>query len=617
MRKQSVSWGSWAVFAARLGRLGMLICVLIIAAPREYAAQGQGGDWAYYGSDPGGMRYSALDQINAQNVGQLRRAWTFHTGDASDIHFQGTPLVIRGVMYFAKGKNIFAVEGETGKQIWRHDTDANTSPRGLSYWPGDSATGPRVVIGVRTGLLALDAATGKPATGFGVDGYVEMGVNIPSPPAIYRDLAIGGSRGRNDIRAINMRTGKLEWTFHTVPRPGEAGADTWPGDTSNGGRGAYLWGFMSVDNERGLLFAPVKAPGGGYYEPTLTGAALYGNCLLAIDAATGKLVWYQQLIHHDIWDYDIAAEPALIDINRSGTTIPAVVQMTKMGLMFIFDRTNGKPVHEVEERPVPQSTVPGERTSPTQPFPAKPVPLARNSFKEEELYNLTPEHAAFCKEAWTKHKMYNGGPYAPYAADDRTAVIFPGTLGGGNWWGVSVDPRLGYIFTNTMDLGQIGRLQPAPNNNPETPAYRRVSGADGMGRFWDPKTLMPCQAPPWGRLSAVDAATGEVVWQVPLGIVEALAAKGITGTGNINSGGSIATAGGLVFIAATIDARIRAFDSRTGKELWSDKLEANGYTIPSTFMGRNGKQYLAVPAGGGGNDFQPVSSDALAVYALP
>ena len=590
----------------------LLLTVLLAAASQ---AQNNQNDWPYYGNDQGGMRFSKLTQINTQNVTKLHRAWTFHTGDTSATHFQGTPLVVGGVMYFAKGKNIFAVEGETGKQIWRHDTPVTTAPRGLSYWPGDRQTGARILIGVGSGLLALDAKTGRPATNFGVDGYFELGVSLPSPPAIFRDLAITGSRGKNDIRAINVRTGKLEWTFHTVPRPGEPGADTWDQDTSQGGPGAYLWGFMSVDAERGLLFAPIKAPGGAYYEARNTGKTLYGNCLVVLNAATGKLVWYQQLIHHDIWDYDLAAEPALIDVTRDGKKIPAVAQMTKMGLLFMFDRTNGKPIHEMVERPVPQSRVPGEKTSPTQPFPITP-PLARNSFKEEELYNLTPEHAEFCKDAWTKYQMYNDGPYAPYQADERTAVIFPGTLGGGNWWGVSSDPTLGYIFTNTMDLGQIGRLQ--PNTNPASPqAYSRVSGAGGMGRFWDPKTFMPCQAPPWGRLSAVNASTGEIVWQVPLGIVEALEAKGIKNTGTLNSGGSIATAGGLVFIAATIDSRIRAFDSRTGKELWSDKLEATGYTIPSTFMGRNGKQYLAVPAGGGGNDFNKLSSDVLAVYALP
>jgi len=577
-------------------------------------AQNQQNDWPYYGNDPGGMRFSPLNQINTTNVSRLRRAWTFHTGDASATHFQGTPLVISGIMYFAKGKNIFSVEAETGKQLWRHDTAIDTAPRGLSYWPGDQNTGARVLIGVKTGLLALDAKTGKTARNFGIDGYFELGVYLVSPPTIFRDLAIVGSRGKNDIRAVNIRAGKLEWTFHTVPRPGEPGADTWETDTTDGGPGAYLWGFMSVDVARGLIFAPIKASGGSYYEARNKGPALYGNCLVALDAATGKIVWYQQLIHHDVWDYDLAAQPALIDIDRNGRKIPAVVQMTKMGLLFMFDRTNGQPVHELVERPVPQSEVPGERTSPTQPFPITP-PLARNSFKEEELYNLTPEHAAFCKDAWVKYQMYNDGPYSPYAADERIAVIFPGTLGGGNWWGVSSDPRLGYIFTNTMDLGQIGRLQ--TRNNGGTVTYSRVSGAGGMGRFWDPKTLMPCQAPPWGRLSAVDARTGKIVWQVPLGAVEALEAKGIKNTGNLNSGGSIATAGGLVFIAATIDARIRAFDSRTGKQLWSDKLEANGYTIPSTFMGRNGKQYLAVPAGGGGNDFQDLSSDVLAVYALP
>jgi quinoprotein glucose dehydrogenase len=592
----------------RVGRVLLLVCLLL---PLSFHAE---KDWPNYGNDSGGMRYSPLKQINTSNVAQLRRAWEFHTGDTSGL-MEAPPLVINGVMYVTASNGVFALEPETGKQIWKFQAKVETE-RGSAYWPGDTQTTPRILTSIEGDLLvAIDAKTGKPITEFGKDGHVEMGGPMMSAPVIYKDLVITGNRSANvpGVRAWNIRIGELVWSFNTAPKAGEPGAETWKG---SGQPQARTWGLMSVDQARGLVFVPT-AGAGGVWGGNFAGSNLYSNSLVALNAATGKLVWYQQLIHHDIWDFDSAATPVLIDITRDGQKIPAVVQMTKVGLVFIFDRTTGKPVFGMEERPVPQSEVPGEVTSPTQPFPLKPAPLGRFGMKADELYNLTPEHAAFCKELWEKNKMYNDGPYTAYSTD-RLAVIFPGTLGSGNWMGVSFDPELGYIFANVQNLGQIGILEKRTDTRGEVMYGKTSPFGGGLPRFWDPATQLPCQAPPWGELIAVNASTGDIVWRTPLGIVEQLAAKGITNTGSPNLGGTIVTAGGLIFVAATTDSRFRAFDSRTGKELWTQKIEANGHTTPITFEGKNGKQYVAIAIGGKGNhNLGKAVSDTVAAYALP
>jgi quinoprotein glucose dehydrogenase len=573
----------------------------------------QGGDWPLYGRDAGAQRFSPLTQITPENVATLTRAWTFDTGTTG---LQVTPLVIDNVMYVCASNGVFALEPETGKLIWKFEAKIATL-RGMAYWPGDDRTGPRLLTGLDGNFLgAIDAKTGKLVTEFGNSGRVDLGGVMMSPPVIYKDLAITGSRSANvpGIRAWNVRTGALVWTFNTAPKAGEPGSETWVGKDQPTAR---VWGLMSIDETRGLLFAPT-AGAGGVYGANHVGDNLYSNSLVALNAATGKLVWYQQLVHHDIWDFDSAATPALIEITRNGEKIPAVVQMTKVGLVFIFDRTNGKALFGMEERPVPKSEVPGEVTSPTQPFPLKPPPLGRFGFKSDELYNLTPEHAAFCKDMWDKNKMYNDGPYTAYDTK-HLAVIFPGTLGSGNWMGVSFDPQLGYIFANVQNLGQIGMLEERKNTQTGEVTYAKTSPfGGGLPRFWDPDSQLPCQQPPWGELFAINANTGDIVWRTTLGLVEQLAAKGITSTGSPNLGGSIATAGGVVFIAATTDSRFRAFDSRTGKELWTEKIEANGHTTPITFQGRNGKQYVAIAIGGQGNhNLGKAISDTVAAYALP
>lgn len=589
-------------------------------------------DWPVFGHDPGGLRYSSLKQINVANVSQLRRVWIFHSGRPGS---EATPLVVNDVMYLATPNGVYALEPETGKVIWKFEASA-VSLRGLSYWPGEKNTHPRVFVGSGSNMLGIDAITGKLAPGFGKEGLVDLkqGVMDPdlpdsrmamqSPPAIYKNIIITGSNNTErapsrgaygDIRGWDARTGKLLWSFHTVPRKGEPGNKTWPDDAWRNRSGTNAWGFITVDVNRGLVFVPLGCPTSDFYGADRHGNGLYGNSLVALEAATGKLKWYQQLVHHDLWDYDLAAAPVLIDVRRNGRTIPAVAQITKMGLLFIFDRVTGRPIFGMEERAVPQSSVPGESTSPTQPFPVMPPPLARDTFQKAEMYNLTPEHAAFCEALWDRNKMFTGGPFTPLPVEGN-ALLFPSTLGGGNWGGLSVDPTLGYVFTNVMDLGQWGHMEKWQDPKTGQVTYRRNSEMGPYARFWDPKSHIPCQNPPFGELVAVNVNTGDIAWRVPLGTVDELEAKGIKNTGTLNLGGSIATAGGLIFIAATNDSRFRAFESKTGKELWVQKIDTNAHCVPITYEGKNGRQYVAVMAGGGGY-FGAKPDDSLIAFSLP
>ena len=605
------------------------LAVVLLTALRLNAQN----DWPVYGHDPGGLRYSPLTQINPKNAGRLERAWTFHSGKAGS---QVTPLVIGGIMYITAPNGIYALEPETGKVLWKYAFASVVTRRGVAYWPGDKTTHPRVYASAGSDLVAIDVTTGKLAPGFGEEGLVDMkkGVlgdlpdarlTMASPPAVYKDILITGSNNNEpapsagaygDIRGWDARTGKLLWTFHTVPRKGEPGNETWPGDSWKNRSGVNNWGFMTVDVERGLVFIPLGCPTSDFYGADRPGNGLYGNSLVALDAATGKLKWHQQLVHHDLWDYDLAAPPALFDVTRDGRKIPAVAQITKMGMLFVFDRTTGKPVYGMEERPVPQSKVPGEKTSPTQPFPVKPEPLAKLSFTKDQLYSKTPEHAAFCKALYEDQQLGGASPYQPFPLEGN-ALTWPSTLGGGNWSGVSVDPKLGYVFTNIMNLAQWGHMEKKTDEKTGEVTYARAAAFGGSyARFWDPANHIPCQEPPFGELVAINSATGDIAWRVPLGIVEELEEKGVHNTGALNLGGSIATASGLVFIGATNDNRIRAFESKTGRELWAGKLDADGQATPITYMGKDGRQYVAIMAGGGSYWGAP-AGDALIAFALP
>jgi quinoprotein glucose dehydrogenase len=602
-------------------------------APAFPQAVPQKGDWPVYGRDPGGARYSPLDQINTKNVTRLERAWTYHTRERGRA-FETTPIVVGNVLYFStQHENIVALDPETGKEIWRYDPKANgRENRGVSYWPGDPQTSPRILLGTGDGrLIALDAKTGVPVAGFGDNGVVNLragitdkfpraAYGISSPPAIYRDVVIvgpgtqeGPSLGPSgDSRAFDVRTGKLRWRFHLVPQPGESGNETWGPDGWKDRSGPSQWGAATVDVERGMVFLPVGNPADSFYGADRKGTNLYGNSVVALDALTGKLRWYYQAVHHDLFDYDLSAPPALIDVRRGGKTIPAVAQITKMSLLFILDRLTGQPVFGVEERPVPRSDVPGEESWPTQPFPVKPPPLARMTITKEDITTRTPDAHRFCAEWFSR--LRHQGPYTPFGA--APTLLMPATMGGGNWGGVSFDPKLGYIFVNTSTLGGTGQMVPAAAGAPMP--YRNEGG---YTRFID-EDGYPCQQPPWGELTAVDANTGDIAWRVPLGSYDEVEAQGLKNAGAANMGGSIATAGGLVFIAATTDSKFRAFDSRTGKELWMTRLDATGDAVPMTYQGRNGKQYVVIAAGGT-NRFRMLANtadqtaDALIAFSLP
>jgi quinate dehydrogenase (quinone) len=617
-------------------------------------------EWRSYGHDPGGMRFSPLDQINRTDVERLQRVWTFHTGELtpemrkkgqpSIPSFEATPVMADGVLYFSTiGERVIALDAETGKQIWEFDSQAGKNERefmqsrGLAYWEGASSAegsgdGPasqdrRIFVGFRDKLYALDARTGKLCPGFGRDGVINLrdGVgerwpqqdySVTSPPVVYKNLVITGAQLQEypslgpsgDIRAWDARSGALVWTFHTVARPGETGHDTWEDDAWRDRSGTNVWAMMTVDVARGMVFLPIGSPSYDFYGADRKGPGLFGNSLVALDAQTGKLLWYYQMVHHDLWDYDLPAAPALVTVRRAGREIPAVAQVTKMGFVFVLDRLTGKPLFPVEERPVPASTVPGEVAWPTQPFPLKPPPLSPIALTASDITTVTPESRQYCLKEF--------GPLLP---EDGTINIFnpegltltlmtPGTLGGGTWSGASFDPSTGYLYVNANNAPAVGMMKPQPPGSPE--AYQRTSHWGSYARYWD-SNHYPCVKPPWGTLNAIDLATGEIAWRVPLGVFDELAARGIPATGTPNLGGSIVTAGGLVFIAGSSDRRFRAFDARTGKVLWETYLEASGHATPMTFLGKKtGKQFVVVAAGGGGY-FSTTVSDTLDAYALP
>jgi quinoprotein glucose dehydrogenase len=592
----------------------MKFAVLLLCAAGLHAAN----EWPVYGHDAGGTKYSPLAQINRKNVNRLDRAWTYHTGEQGR-QFESTPIVVGGVLYFStQQQRIVALDAETGKEIWKYDPKVRGSRehRGVAYWPGAPGFGPRIVFGTGDGrLIALDAKTGKPL--LSVD--LKAGLAITSPPAIYKNLAIlggstpeGPSKGPSgDPRAYDIRTGELVWRFHTVPQPGEPGNETWGPDGWKDRAGPSLWSGITVDTERGLVFFPTGNAADSFYGADRPGPNLYANCVVALDASTGKLRWYFQFVHHDIFDYDTPAPPALIEVTRNGRRIPAVAQITKMGLLFILDRLTGKPIFGVEERPVPPSDVPGESAWPTQPFPVKPPPLARTAMTREEVSKRTPEAEAYCTALFDK--LTGAKLYTPYGT--KTTLVFPGAMGGGNWGGVSFDPRLGFVFVNTSNMGAIGHLVPAAPGAPE--AYRNESG---YARFLD-QDHYPCQQPPWGELTAVNANTGDIAWKVPLGSFPDVEAQGLKNAGTPNVGGTMVTAGGLVFVAATNDSMFRAFDSRTGEMVWSARLDASGNATPVSWQGRTGKQYVAIVAGGPAHlrnvgDTTNDSGDSLIAFAL-
>jgi quinoprotein glucose dehydrogenase len=596
--------------------------------------------WPYYGASAGNTKYSALDQINKENVGKLEIAWEYDTGDWSDgsehpsrSAFEATPLVIDGVMYLTTPfHRLLALDAETGKLRWAFDPKYDRTQRvnlfvnrGVAYWSGSRKK--RLLHGTQKGMLySIDAETGKLDPEFGDNGaidlakdmvgrYTELSYGLTSPVAVCGGILIAGgwvSDGEpqgpsGDIRGFDIRTGKQLWTFHTVPRPGEFGHDTWEGESWKDRGGTNAWSVMSVDEERGMVFAPLTSPSIDFYGGDRKGDNLFSDAVVALDCKTGERKWHFQTIHHDLWDWDLPSHPSLVTVKRNGEDVPAVVQVAKTGFIFVLDRETGKPLFEVEERPVPQSDIPGEQSSPTQPHPVKPPTVARQSMTRDEITDVTPESRAECLEM-VKDAVIEGPLFRPIQR--KLTVMFPGTNGGPNWGGGSFDPESGVLYVNSMDAGAFTQMIERPGGNPP---WR--SRSTKWGRFWD-SNQYPCQKPPWGTLTAVDLNSGEFRWQSVLGEFDELTARGIPKTGTPNLGGSIVTKGGLVFIAATNDRRFRAFDKDTGQELWTKRLPASGHATPMTYQGKDGKQYIAIAAGGG-NKYNDNYMARLIVFALP
>jgi len=675
-------------------------------------------DWPVTGGEPGNSRYSALEQINRGNVARLRVAWTYLTGDLAPNErgeIQATPIVVEGVLYTTTPKlAVIALRADRGTLLWRFDPFAHRRReshvnRGVVYWSdGRSA---RILFTAGRRLYALDARSGRAIRSFGDSGSVDLARGLSrdigdaylvatSPGVIVDDLLIQGTRvgeeegsAPGDVRAYDVRTGAIRWTFHTIPHPGESGYENWPPNAWRSAGGANSWPGMSIDARRGIVYIPTGSATPDFYGGDRAGANLFANTLLALDARTGRRLWHFQSVHHDLWDRDLPAAPNLVTLHRNGARVDAVAQIAKSGFVFVFDRVSGKPLFPIEERPVPRSDLAGEQAWPTQPMPTRPSPFARQAITEGDLISLSPaaHEQALIRFRSLRHESLFSPP------STQGTIILPGFDGGGEWGGAAVDTQTGVLYVNASDVPWIAAMRSsatiphdmgAPRQGPAVYAAACASchGADRRGRDRAPSLLdlanrlpvedaqrvidqgrgfMPSFArlpaaersailrylgyhsvpdnssttatnrtapyefvgyerwrdssgypvikPPWGTLSAIDLNSGEYRWRFPLGEHPVLVSTG-RASGTEQYGGPIVTRGGILFIAATQDAKFRAFDKDTGKLLWEATLPAPGYATPSTYA-VNGKQYVVIAAGGGKLGSQ--SSDSYVAYTLP
>lgn len=620
------------------------------------AARTVAGDWPMYHRDLAGTRYSPLTEITPANVGELELAWQYRfnradrpriTGPSSfEIYQQITPIVVDGIMYLPSGDRVVALDPDTGAEIWVHELDEGlASFRGVAYWPGSGAIPPRILFTSLKKMIALNAADGSRATGFGTDGEIDMEVAYSGVPAIYRDRIIVGAnffgpgevhigpqltdpRGQDgDSRAYDAITGEKVWQYNTIPGPGEPGNETWGNESWRDRTGNNVWSFsLTVDEAAGLVYMPVSTPGANYYGGDRPGNNEPSNSVVALDAMTGEVRWYYQMIHHELWDYNMPPAAALVDLVIDGETIPALAQTGKMAWMFILNRLTGEPVFDVVETPVPAGDVPGEWYSPTQPIPSKPPPVARVSFDPATdlvtAEDTSAAHAAACRALYEEVGYYNAGPYTPFnleAPGTPPSLVFPSLTGGVNWGGVAIDPEQKLIIVNSKDEATTGWTVPNRRYS-EATAYEQVPYTHGNGPAFAAERgdgtngRWPCHKPPWASLMAIDAEAGDIVWSVPLGINDTLP-EGRQHVGSPGYGGPMVTAGGLVFIGATADQYFRAFDSATGEERWSERLPYTITAIPMSFAGSDGRQYVAVTAARSG-DGEP-GDEGLYVFALP
>ena len=623
----------------------LLITVSSCHTSRISTASYAGKNWIDYAGDNTKSRYSTLSQINKENVGLLKVSWTYRSGDLSQdlkTTIECNPIIINGILYASTPTlKLVALNASTGKEAWRFDPlppevlqelkvkeKLDIVPgtgywvnRGMKYW--EKGNDKRIYFSAGIYLFALNAVNGKLIQSFGDNGKIDlrqglnrdikgMHFNSTTPGVIFKNnLIIGSTVGEGPepaapgfVRAFDLMTGRLNWVFHTIPQAGEFGTETWENDAWKKAGGVNAWGGISLDKKRGIAFIATGSPTWDFYGQDRYGDNLFGNCVIALDANTGKRIWHFQTVHHDIWDKDVPCPPNLVTVNHNGKKIDAVAQVSKTGYIYLFDRETGKPLFDIEEKPVPASDIPGERISPTQPVPVKPKPFARTGLTINDMSNLNPESRAFALETFKKSK--SGPQFTPIG--NQSTLIMPGLLGGANWSGASYDPGTGILYVNSNDLPSLIGLVPNASGHPYP-----VKGT-GYARFWDPKGY-PAITPPWGSLTAINLNTGDFAWQATLGEFDELTKKGIAPTGAPNLGGSMVTAGGLVFIASTQDEKFRAFDKETGKILWETKLPAGGYASPSTYM-VDGKQYVVIAAGGGGK-MMTKSGDYYLAFALP
>ncbi|MDB4918257.1 PQQ-binding-like beta-propeller repeat protein [Mucilaginibacter sp.] len=717
----------------------LVLAINIITSCKKKPSISDNSEWRTYAGSKEGNRYSSNGQITPANVSQLKVAWTYSSNDkdsANRSQNQCNPVMVDGILYAASPKlKLFALNAATGVQKWLFDPAAQDSSkkddplayykvcRGVIYWEDENGENKRIFYSVGSKTYAIDAESGVPIKSFGKDGYLDLTKDLgretnsfvsgTTPGVIYKDVLIVGTRvaesedaAPGHIRAYDVRTGKLRWIFHTIPHPGEKGYETWPDkDAWTKLGGANNWSGMALDEKRGIVYIPIGSIGGDFYGANRKGANLYANSLVALDAATGKYIWHYQVVHHDLWDRDLPANPNLVTIKHNGKTIDAVAQITKHGYIFMFDRTNGQPIFPIEEKPVPQKGLPGEQVWPTQPIPTLPQAFARQHFGPEDVTDISTETHKDMLDKYRQVK-YNT-MFAPPSKDGDW--IFPGFDGGGEWGGAAVDPvsKIMYISNSEMPWAQVmidvpkntddyslkgightiynkycischgvelkgnGTSYPSlvninkkytgdeaskiiENGRNMMPSFKQISADEkkallafvlklpekepvsrqmakepvtvanktsstipyvmnGYNRFLD-KDGYPGIKPPWGTLNAVDLTSGKLLWKVPLGEYLELTKKGIPVTGTELYGGPLVTKGGLVFIAATKDEKIRAFDKNTGKQVWEAKLPAAGYATPATYA-IDGKQFVVIACGGG--KIGSKSGDSYVCFALP
>jgi quinoprotein glucose dehydrogenase len=600
------------------------------------SATAAGTDWETSGHDSGGQRYSPLTQIDKSNVGQLQIAWTYHLTPAGYTGrprlVEAIPIVVGNSMYVTSSYGeVIALNATTGAELWKYklpDTD-NPTERGVAYWKGTKGFPATLVFGSRIGrLYALNAKTGAPVDGFGEHGFVDLKTpevmgpytklpyGQPAVPIIYKDLIITGAGTPDaapnigptgDTRAWDAKTGKLVWTFHTTPLPGTYGSDTWGADSARHRSGVNVWGYFTVDEQRGILYMPLGAPNNDRVGVDRPGNNLFSSSIVAVNANTGQYLWHFQVTHHDIWDNDTQDPPVLMDVHKDGKTIPALLTVNKNALAFILDRVTGKPIFGVEERAVPQSHVPGEQTSATQPFPTKPEQLSQGSVSRDNLYKGEPDHQAYCEKLVDDNHMVLGSTYLPPGYNEIT-VAPPGTQGGVNYYGGSYDPKLHLFVANVNNLFQPMRVVKRPDGT--------FANNYGVVRFWDPQKKLPCGPTPWGQLVAVNVDTGDVVYRKTLGVTDSFPPQ-FQDTGRPGLGGTILTASGLTFVGATDDFRFRAFATATGDKLWEVKLKASVTATPVTYLGSDKRQYVAMSDTGGSQTGSVVTNDEVIAFALP